>query len=392
MRCDMGALRAYLDGEDSPAARAAMDAHLADCTSCRRELESMRKRVDLVEALLPELEPHERMIPEPGAALARFRRSQAGARSAGRYQRSARLRQLRGWMTMIEGRVSANWRRRVLVGASALAVLLVLFSFAPVRRAAADFLGIFRVRKFAVIPIDPSQAQRLEDLMDQYGETVFGEPTILREEGEPVTVEDASSASALAGFNVRTPGELPEGSALQEIAVQSGPALRFDIQMAMVRVLAEAAGLQDVALPDVETATIEIDVPQLVTQEFRSPFGSFTIFQMPSPQASIPDGIDPVMFAELGLQLLGMSAEDAQGIARSVDWTSTVVIPMPTDVGESSEITVDGASGLLLEERDSRGSSGGSRTILWERDGIVYAVEGRRIDSRSLLLVADSLQ
>jgi hypothetical protein len=295
-------------------------------------------------------------------------------------------------MTMIEGRVSANWRRRVLVGASALAVLLVLFSFAPVRRAAADFLGIFRVRKFAVIPIDPSQAQRLEDLMDQYGETVFGEPTILREEGEPVTVEDASSASALAGFNVRTPGELPEGSALQEIAVQSGPALRFDIQMAMVRVLAEAAGLQDVALPDVETATIEIDVPQLVTQEFRSPFGSFTIFQMPSPQASIPDGIDPVMFAELGLQLLGMSAEDAQGIARSVDWTSTVVIPMPTDVGESSEITVDGASGLLLEERDSRGSSGGSRTILWERDGIVYAVEGRRIDSRSLLLVADSLQ
>jgi len=168
--------------------------------------------------------------------------------------------------------------------------------------------------------------------------------------------------------------------------------MRFDIQMAMVRMLSEAAGLQDVDLPDVETATIEIDVPQLVTQEYRSPVGSFTIFQMPSPEASIPDGIDPVMFAELGLQLLGMSAEDAQGIARSVDWTSTVVIPMPTDVGESSEITVDGVNGLLVEERDSRGSSGGDRVILWERDGIVYAVEGRRIDSRSLLLVADSLQ
>jgi hypothetical protein len=98
------------------------------------------------------------------------------------------------------------------------------------------------------------------------------------------------------------------------------------------------------------------------------------------------------MFAELGLQLLGMSAEDAQGIARSVDWTSTVMIPLPTDVGQSSEITVDGVSGLLLEEHDSRGSFGGSRMILWERDGIVYAVEGRWIDSRSLLLVADSLQ
>jgi hypothetical protein len=47
--------------------------------------------------------------------------------------------------------------------------------------------------------------------------------------------------SALAGFNVRTPGELPEGSTLQEIAVQSGPAMKFDIQMAMVRMLSESS-------------------------------------------------------------------------------------------------------------------------------------------------------
>jgi hypothetical protein len=386
MHCDVGALRAYLDQGVSPAEHAAMDAHLASCASCRDGLESLRQRSLLIDSLLPELEPPARTIPEPEAALAHFRRSQAETGTAGLY------RQLRGWMTMIGTSLSANWRRRAFVGASVLAVLLVFFSFAPVRQAAADFLGIFRVRKFAVIPIDPLQAQRLEDLLNQYGETVFGEPTILREEGEPITVEDASSASGLAGFNVRSPGQLPEGSALREIAVQSGPAMKFDIQMAMVRMLAEAAGLQDVVLPDVETATIEIDVPQVVKQEYLSPSGSFTISQMPSPQASIPDGIDPVIFAELGLQLLGMSAADAQEIARSVDWTSTVVIPMPTDVGESSEITVDGVSGLLLEERNSRGSSGGDRMILWERDGIVYAVEGRRIDSRSLLLVADSLQ
>jgi anti-sigma factor RsiW len=152
MTCDLGALRAYLDDEDLPAEHAAMAAHLAGCAPCRDELESLRQQSLLIDSLLPELEPSERIVPEPEAALAQFRRSQAEIGTAGLYQ------QLRGWVNMIGTSFSANWRRRAFVGASALAVLLVLFSFAPVRQAAADFLGIFRVRKFAVIPIDPRGA------------------------------------------------------------------------------------------------------------------------------------------------------------------------------------------------------------------------------------------
>ena len=56
-----------------------------------------------------------------------------------------------------------RWRPAA-VGVAAVVILAILFSFAPVREVAADFLGLFRVRKFAVIPLDQQQIDRLEKL------------------------------------------------------------------------------------------------------------------------------------------------------------------------------------------------------------------------------------
>lgn len=41
--CDPDALSAYLDREQNPADRAAMEHHLADCASCRGDLDGLRK-------------------------------------------------------------------------------------------------------------------------------------------------------------------------------------------------------------------------------------------------------------------------------------------------------------------------------------------------------------
>jgi len=84
-----------------------------------------------------------------------------------------------------------------------------------------------------------------------------------------------------------------------------------------------------------------------------------------------------------------MPAEDAERMANSIDWTSTLVIPLPADAGKAREVSVDGVTGLLVE--DARNPFRSS-AVLWERDGVLYFMSGSNMDQRVLLDAADSLQ
>jgi len=111
--------------------------------------------------------------------------------------------------------------------------------------------------------------------------------------------------------------------------------------------------------------------------------------QVPSPQVDLPAGIDPIALAKTGFLFLGMPAEDAERMANSIDWTSTLVIPLPADAGKAREVSVDGVTGLLVE--DARNPFRSS-AVLWERDGVLYFMSGSNMDQRVLLDAADSLQ
>jgi hypothetical protein len=286
-----------------------------------------------------------------------------------------------------------GWRRAALAGAVALACMLVLMSFAPVRHATADFLGIFRVRKFAVIPIDPAQAQKLDSLANSMGEDAFGKRTVLREEGQPQAVADTSAASAIAGFGVRAPSVLPDGATLRRFTTQTGPAFRFETDRATMQAVLTAAGVEGAPLPDVDKITVEVDVPTTVRQEYQiGPNATLGLMQLSSPQVTLPDGVDPQALGEMALQLLGMPQADAHNLAQSIDWTSTVVIPMPTDVGLSQEVTVDGVTGLLIEGTRKSGTPHRDSLVVWEHNGIVYGLDANNVDAATLLQVADSLQ
>jgi hypothetical protein len=78
-------------------------------------------------------------------------------------------------------------------------------------------------------------------------------------------------------------------------------------------------------------------------------------------------------------------------MAGDIDWTSTVIVPLPTDVARSTEVTIDGVTGLLLEETRQNRSVRGS-VLVWERDDIVYGITGENVDPGLLLQVGDSLR
>ena len=107
--------------------------------------------------------------------------------------------------------------RVAAIGALVVALLAGTFSFAPARDAMAQFLGLFRVQQFTVVNIDSvARMQSFEDIL-QSG--ILGEPEVLRDLGNEQVVADEAAAAALAGFVVRMPAELPEGTALAKLNV-----------------------------------------------------------------------------------------------------------------------------------------------------------------------------
>jgi len=288
--------------------------------------------------------------------------------------------------TFIHGRL-----RPMAIGAAALACLLILFSFAPVRQAAADFLGIFRVRKFAVIPIDQAQQQKLESLAQQAEDGRFGQPITVREPGRPQPVADLADASAKVGFAVRAPAALPAGATRISLTVQSGPALRYEMDRAIMQALLDATQAQGIKLPPADKLTLEIDVPYAATQEFALGEGRLAVTQMSSPQVNIPPGLDLVAVGEAGFKFLGIPDADARRLAQSIDWTTTLVIPLPTNIMQYREVTVDGAPALLIEHR---AESNGRRTasLLWQKNGVIYGITTRDLDPLVAMQAADSLK
>jgi len=382
MKCDNGRLMAYRDDALPPKEREVLEEHLANCAACRQRLALLQRREMDVAQQLECLEPQPGETTDAAQALVHFRTLAQPAHPS-------LWTTMRWRIEMAKQRMMAGRWRPAAIGLTALVLVAVLFSFAPVRDAAADFLGVFRVRKFAVIPVDLAQLEQLEDLEGML-EGVLGEPTFLREPGDPQAVADAGEASALAGFHVRVPSALPEGATRREFTVQEGPAARLEIERDTMQALLDVLGLEDVTLPPVDTMTMEADIPAMVLQEYRLlGNGRISVHQSLSPTATLPSGVDPALLGEVMLRLLGIPAEDAQRLAQTIDWTSTLVIPLPTDVVRSREVEVDGVTGLWLEERSERYPP--DVTILWQRDGVVYMVNGSNVDRTLLLRIADSL-
>ncbi len=96
-----------------------------------------------------------------------------------------------------------------LLAAGLVAALALAFTLPPVRAAAREFLELFRVKRFAAVPVDPERLARLQegkvDLKTLVGEQVeWIEPA-----QEPVPVEGPEEAAARAGVALRQPTVLP---------------------------------------------------------------------------------------------------------------------------------------------------------------------------------------
>jgi hypothetical protein len=381
----MEILQQFLDGTLSPAHQQPVEAHLRSCGPCQQQWEKLKRNRAEVNQWLGVLDPAASEVPEAIPALARFRaRTQTPVPNRGPATATVLLAGYRAWLH--------GWRRAFALGMVSVLCLTALLSSASVRQAAVQWLSIFRVRTFAVIPVDPAQLEHLNAIENLAQGGFLGQPEVLRQPDGPHEMKNLEDASAVAGFNVRAPSVQPSGLKIDQILVEEGPALRYEVQRTMIQAVLEAVGIDDVPLPQADKLVLEGDIPISVTQKYRGSGNELEIRQMPSPKLQITPAVDPALLGRIALRLLGMPLADCERLVDSLDWTSTLLIPLPTSAGQFREILVDGEAGILIEATAQPRRRSQEGVILWQRDGMLYIVHGRGVRPVEMLRVADSLR
>lgn len=268
-------------------------------------------------------------------------------------------------------------RKYALATMAILVVFSLAFAFPSVRAAASDFLGLFRVQKFAAISISPEQLAMLEEIAESG--LMPGQVEMIDEPGEMTAVSSLEEAEASAGLSVRTLAEL--GDPHQIFTVDGGSG-RLIVNVEDTRAIVETAGVDPSLIPDsLDGASIDVTVYPAVSQQW----DDVVLLQSPSPLVEYPDDVDTVALGEALLQILGMDSRQARRLARSIDWTNTLLLPIPENVATFTEVQVDGVTGIALSSLNGRDVA-----LMWQKDGVVFILSGGNV--AELIEIADSLQ
>lgn len=375
-----GQLRAYHDGALATGERERVQAHLSTCARCATAARQIQARGTRVRELLESTAPdHAPLATE--VAWVRYRARQENKEAA--------MRQ-----NVFSRRYRSAW-----IAAGLIVALAVSFSFAPVRAWANGLLQLFRVQRIQFVEIDASQLASEEALEAAAGklEGIMQDQMTLEVNGEPHSV-DAATARAEAGFPVRFPGAL---DTQPEITLEPGIKAEMTIDLPRIRALLSEMGYRDIDLPDsLDGTTVGIQFEALVSASYGScPSGHdgtwaqdcVQFAQVPAPDVSAPPELDLNSLGQAYLQFLGLTAEEARQFSERVDWTTTLVVPLPQFANlDYQNISVDGVEGTLL--RPSPGSRYAQEYLLtWVKGDVVYALHGSG-STEDALSIASSLQ
>ena len=380
-----GELRASLDGELG----SAQVEHLAACPDCKARQRRLSGESQQIARRLAFLVPDDDPTPHARSAWIRF---------------SQRL------LTQKETSMIKRWFAVPIVRFAAVTIVLLtlVVAFPSTRALAGELLNLFRVQQVTVIPVDFTGLEQLtgnDALGTQLSELISSSTEVTEEPGEPAEAANGEEASELAGFPVR----LPQNVTPSHITVFGSAAFNLTVDRERAQALLDGAGRSDLVLPaSIEGAEISVEIPSSVSAAFGTcptplPDESkaddsqipgrlypdcVILAQIPSPSVNAPADVDVAQLAQIGLEFTGMSKEEAAAFTSTVDWTSTLVVPIPKNAAIYEQVDVDGVTGTLIQ-RPADDSP--QFALLWVKDGIVYTISGLGTNSQQAIDMANSL-
>jgi hypothetical protein len=379
-----GELRAALDGELDAAGLH----HLETCAGCQRRQNQIKAESLHAARLLGFLSPGEEPVPSSRTAWIRFSQEYMIKKEFSMFKRLFSFPLVR-------------------YGTAALLILALVLAIPGTRAMAGELLNLFRVQQVKVVPVDFTGLEQLTGdgaLGDKFTQLISQSIVMDKKPGDPVEAASAAQASQMAGFNVR----LPADKTPSQIFVTDSAAFRLEVDRTKAQALLNEAGRSDLVLPEsVDGADISVKIPSSVSVAFgkcpkpgeseivgeESSIASrypdcVILAEVPSPIVNAPASLDIDALARIGLEFTGMSPEQAAEFTSTVNWTSTLVIPIPNNAVTHEQVSVDGVTGTLIERS---ADDMPKFALLWVKDGIIHAISGRGTNSAEAIEMANSL-
>ncbi|MCS6964713.1 hypothetical protein [Thermoflexus sp.] len=284
-------------------------------------------------------------------------------------------------------------RHLKMAGLLLLGVTALAFVFSPTLRAAAhDFLQGFRFRRLLVVPYTFSIPTATgETLSRVLGSDIAFEPV------EPQTVQSLPEAEAFLGFPVRSPAGVKEFLTLQVMPAASA---RWTVDVGHLREALHAAGADDVTVPETLHGTVlTITVGPILLATFEAEGTPYGWAQAPLPTYTVQPEGDVRPLAEAALRLIGMPAEEARRLARTVDWQTTLLLPIPMAPGMAVEVESvalgDREATLFTFPQAAHTPSGEAlpvRFLLWHDETSLYLIGGPGAEASRLIAWARAMR
>jgi Putative zinc-finger len=395
-------LRAYQDGESSAVERAEIETHLSSCAACSKRLREMAATSERIQAHIASLgaATSETNI-DVRAALSRFKAEQ-GTEIVTMPSRPAVIARETNASARSFGR---RWRP-LWIGAVAATILLCSLAFPFGRGLAQRFLGTLRVEKVQPVRLDFSALDGNRPLQEMLRQMISDKVVVTSDE-KPQPASTAAGASQLAGFSVHVLGARTDAP---KFTVGGQHTFHMTIDRARLQDIFDQAGRADLLLPaTLDGANVSVNVPRSImveygdcpheqhaaagtapgpTQPHSGAWANCVALQeAPSPLVNMPSDLNLQQLAEIGFQLAGMSATQARDLGQTIDWKSTLVLPIPRFASSYSQVTVNGVQGTLIQGSGHRGPD---YVLVWVKNGIIYGLVGHG-DSSNAVALANSL-
>jgi hypothetical protein len=280
---------------------------------------------------------------------------------------------LRASLRSCEAAAPASRRWPVTKAVAALVVVATaagLLAVPAVRASAQSFLALFRVVDFVAVPLGERGIESL-DRIDLPG--LLGEHVQVLGDAAPTPVSSAEEASAAAGYEVRVPAWLPEGATLVEAAVTGARVVQVTADAVRLQNVMDTLGINDLDVPPgLHGQTMTVDVPPVVMLRYRHDTRHTRFLQAPSPAVALPAGVELAALGEIGLRILGLAPEEARQLAYSIDWTSTLLVPLPPTAQSFRRMDVNGHPAVAIQHQPPDQSP--TNMILWSDGDRVFAL------------------
>lgn len=276
---------------------------------------------------------------------------------------------------------------------AAVAAVAIWFSVPAGRHLTMRFLGSLRMDKPQSVSVNlsefvgPDANHSLQEMVTQ----MISDKVTVTENEKSQDASTSAEASQLAGFPV---GLVRGRGNVSSIVVSGAHAYNMTVDRARLQTILDEAGRRDLVVPPaVDGAAVTVRIPRAVVVRYGTCPGRSSVAanvatpppatthyddclilrEGPGPQVGAPADINLSQLSEIGLELAGMTPDQAHRFLKTVDWKTMLGVSFPRFMRSYQTVSVNGVPGTLLTLGTRRGPD---YALIWVKNGIVYSLRG----------------